>query len=81
MEAPARRFSKRMGVSPMRYLASVRLAAAGALFEAGQRDVARVAEAVGYASDKAFARAFERWSGQTPAQYLQARANGPGRPA
>ena len=67
------RFLALMGTTPMRYLASVRMAAACELFDAGERNVWHVAQAAGYASDKAFARAFERWSGLTPSQYLQRR--------
>jgi len=70
------RFLALMGTTPMRYLTTVRMNAASELFASGQRDVARVAQAVGYESDKAFARAFERWSGLTPSQYLQRRTAG-----
>lgn len=70
------RFQALMGTSPMRYLAGVRMAAASELLAGGQRDLWRVAEAVGYASDKAFARAFERWCGLTPSQYLRQRTAG-----
>ncbi|HSV84842.1 MAG TPA: AraC family transcriptional regulator [Ramlibacter sp.] len=70
------RFLALMGTTPMRYLTTLRMNAASELFVSGQRDVARVAQAVGYESDKAFARAFERWSGLTPSQYLQRRTAG-----
>ncbi|MFZ4286657.1 cupin domain-containing protein [Variovorax sp. HJSM1_2] len=70
------RFVQRMGTTPMRYLADVRMGIASQQFEQGQADVARVAQDVGYASEKAFSRAFERWAGQTPSQYLKLRTNG-----
>lgn len=69
------RFLELMGSTPMRYLASVRMGIARQQFDQGVDDVWRVAQDVGYASEKAFARAFERWSGHTPSQYLKLRTN------
>jgi AraC-like DNA-binding protein len=70
------RFLALMGTTPMRYLAGVRMGLASQQFERGVQDVWQVAQDVGYTSEKAFARAFERWAGQTPSQYLKVRTNG-----
>lgn len=42
-----------------------------ALLQRSQRPIKQVARAVGYASDKTFARAFRQWTGLTPAQARQ----------
>ena len=67
------RFRQLLGVPPMQYLASYRMQRAAELLRRPQARVADVAEAVGYASDKAFGRAFERSMGVSPSQYLRQR--------
>jgi AraC-like DNA-binding protein len=70
------RFVELMGTTPLRYLTSVRMGIARQQFRRGENDVWRVAQSVGYGSEKAFSRAFERWSGTTPSQCIKARTNG-----
>lgn len=70
------RFVELMGSTPLRYLTSVRMGIARQQFLQGENDVWRVAQAVGYSSEKAFSRAFERWSGSTPSQCIKTRTIG-----
>lgn len=58
--------------SPINYLTAHRMTMAATLLEAGGLPLARVAEQVGYASDKVLARAFTKWAGMTPRQYASA---------
>lgn len=70
------RFVELMGTTPLRYLTSVRMGIARQQFLKGADDVGRVAQGVGYGSEKAFSRAFERWAGQTPSQCIKSRTIG-----
>ncbi len=70
------RFKAAVGVSPMAYLLDVRMGAAADRLHAGGTGVAQVAAAAGYASEKAFARAFTRWAGVSPAAYSRRRTPG-----
>lgn len=70
------RFVELMGTTPLRYLTSVRMGVARQQFLQGVDDVWGVAQSVGYGSEKAFARAFERWSGTTPSQFIKSRTIG-----
>jgi AraC-like DNA-binding protein len=70
------RFVELMGTTPLRYLTSVRMGIARQQFLKGADDVWRVAQGVGYGSEKAFSRAFERWAGQTPSQCIKSRTIG-----
>nr|WP_256735177.1 AraC family transcriptional regulator [Variovorax sp. dw_954] len=64
----AARFSELLGKSPMAYLSRARLSlAADKLARGGS--VSAVAASCGYASEKAFSRAFGNWSGKPPAAY------------
>lgn len=65
------RFRALMGQSPMDHLVAQRMALAARLLRERRRDLWSVAEAVGYGSDKAFARAFQRHMGATPAAWLR----------
>lgn len=69
----ASRFEALLGETPMRYLTQVRLTEAADRLARGG-GVARAAEAAGYASEKAFSRAFKQWSGVPPAQYRKSSA-------
>lgn len=40
-----------------------------------QLGLTAIAQAVGYESEKAFSRAFQRWSGMTPSSYSRQRGN------
>lgn len=64
----ALRFEELLGETPVRYLTQVRMSLAAERLVRGD-GVARAAEAVGYASEKAFARAFKQWAGVPPIQY------------
>ena len=64
----ASRFEELLGETPMRYLTQIRMSEAAERLVRGE-GVVRVAEAAGYASEKAFARAFKQWSGVPPSQY------------
>ena len=66
------RFRDYVDDSPINYLTSHRMSIAATLLEAGNLPLARVAEQVGYASDKVLARAFTKWAGMTPRQYASA---------
>jgi transcriptional regulator GlxA family with amidase domain len=67
----AARFTKRVGQPAMRYLLSVRMQRARSMLRDQQATVAAVATRVGYSSDVAFAAAFKREVGTTPAAYRQ----------
>ncbi len=65
------RFRALVGVTPMHYLGSYRMTLAAEKLKNRQLSLHQVAEAVGYASDKAFSRAFQRWTGMTPSAYAR----------
>lgn len=64
----ASRFEELLGETPMRYFTQIRLSEAADRLARGDA-VLQAAEAAGYASEKAFARAFKQWAGMPPAQY------------
>ncbi|MCC8395576.1 AraC family transcriptional regulator [Paraburkholderia sp. MMS20-SJTR3] len=59
-------FTRTVGRPPLDYLRSWRLARARALLANGEDNVARVASAVGYASQSAFTHAYRRAFATTP---------------
>ncbi len=63
------RFRALVGVPPMHYLGSYRMTLAAEKLKNRQLSLQAVAEAVGYESEKAFSRAFQRWTGMTPSSY------------
>lgn len=63
------RFAGLVGQPPLRYLTALRMSRAQQLLSSGRVSTERVAEAVGYGSVQAFARAFKRSFGLTPAQF------------
>lgn len=63
------RFLRLLGQPPMQYLARWRMEAAAGLLRGGQAPVASVALEVGYESEAAFARAFKRETGTSPARW------------
>ncbi|OVZ65284.1 hypothetical protein CDO46_06195 [Pigmentiphaga sp. NML030171] len=67
------RFRHLVGMTPMQYLASYRMAVAAEKLKDPALTLDDIAAVVGYESDKAFARAFRRWNGMTPAAYARRR--------
>ncbi|WP_454744061.1 helix-turn-helix domain-containing protein [Cupriavidus necator] len=65
----AERFCALLGVPPMQYLSAFRMNLAAERLRQPRVRIAEVAEAKGYASEKAFSRAFHRWIGVSPTQY------------
>lgn len=65
----ARRFAQVAGLAPGDFVQHVRLASAVELLLESGRTIADIAEQVGYRSDVAFAKAFRRAMGTTPAAY------------
>ena len=73
------RFSRAVGVAPMEYLLTWRMALAKNLLRRNEGRIAEIAERVGYGSASAFSVAFTRHVGRPPTQYAreaQAAANG-----
>ncbi|MGN6478908.1 cupin domain-containing protein [Luteibacter sp.] len=66
------RFTRVVGVAPMEYLLTWRMAMARQLLRQEGAGVASVAERVGYGSASAFSVAFARHVGQPPARYARA---------
>jgi AraC-like DNA-binding protein len=63
------RFREYLGVAPMGYLTSWRLQLAGRQLRTSAATIAEVAEAVGYASEASFSRAFKRHVGEAPGEW------------
>lgn len=63
------RFQRAVGMPPMEYLSSWRMAIAKDLLRRGAESISVVAERTGYSSPNTFSTAFKRHAGQTPAQY------------
>ena len=70
-----RRFIGATGMTPMKYSRAVRLARARELLEAGNLPLKKIAESLGYADTRSFARAFQRDSGCTPGAFRKSRAD------
>ncbi|MEO8178471.1 MAG: AraC family transcriptional regulator [Deltaproteobacteria bacterium] len=71
----ARRFARALGVSPIAYLAELRLARAAQRLGECDHALAEVAAEVGYESEFAFSRAFKRRYGVPPAAYRRQRSS------
>ncbi|WP_226583891.1 AraC family transcriptional regulator [Acuticoccus sediminis] len=67
------RFSRTIGLTPMSYLTSWRMALAQRLLSDHPPDVAQVARRVGYSSASTFSIAFLRHTGISPARYIRER--------
>jgi transcriptional regulator GlxA family with amidase domain len=65
----ARRFRAAFDAAPAAYLEMLRLDEARLRLASGREGIARIAHAVGFSSDDAFRRAFERRFGVTPSAY------------
>ena len=64
-------FRTRIGLTPMQYLTAYRMTIAAEKLKNSRLSVAEIAEISGYDSEKAFARAFRRQTGMTPAAYVR----------
>lgn len=67
------RFTRAVGIPPMEYLLSWRMALAKKLLRSKERGLAEIAEAVGYSSASTFSTAFSRHVGQPPGRFAQGR--------
>jgi len=65
------RFNGAVGVAPMEYLLTWRMALAKDLLRRNERRVADVAQRVGYSSASTFSVAFTRYVGRPPSQYAR----------
>ncbi|NML32950.1 AraC family transcriptional regulator [Paraburkholderia antibiotica] len=65
------RFVQLVGETPIAHLTAYRMYLAAGQLMLGKRRLVEVAESVGYSSDKAFNRAFRRWSGLPPRTYAR----------
>ena len=72
------RFTRAVGVAPMEYLLTWRMAVAMALLRRGELGVTEVAERVGYSSASTFSTAFSRRVGQPPSRYAAGVGTPPG---
>ena len=66
------RFRELLGRAPMSYLTAYRLQLASRRLRTTQDTMAEVANAVGYASEAAFSRAFKRHVGKSPSEWRSA---------
>lgn len=71
------RFHRTVGVAPMEYLLSWRMAMAKNLLRRDEYGIAEVAERVGYSSASTFSVAFSRHVGMPPTQYARHQASDP----
>lgn len=65
-------FNRTVGVAPMEYLLSWRMAVAKDLLRHHDLGIAEAAERVGYGSASTFSTAFSRYVGQSPGRYARA---------
>ena len=68
------RFSRAVGVAPMEYLLTWRMALAKDLLRRNEGRIAEIAERVGYSSASTFSVAFTRHVGQPPTHYAREQA-------
>ena len=66
------RFKRKVGVAPMAYLLTWRMALAKQMLRQNESRIPEIAERVGYRSASAFSVAFTRCTGQSPAHYARA---------
>jgi AraC-like DNA-binding protein len=69
------RFTRTVGMPPMRFLTNWRLQTARRYLRETRKSVAQLAHAVGYESEEAFSRAFKREFGMAPAHWREQRAD------
>jgi AraC-like DNA-binding protein len=71
----ARRFAEKVGEPPLAYLRKLRIDLATVMLVDGDRPLAEIAKTVGYTSEFAFNRAFQRARGIPPGRYRRTRAS------
>jgi len=72
----ARRFDRVTGISPIEYLTAWRMQIAAEMLLDGRDPVGRIAEHVGYGSERAFRAAFKQKTGLSPTGYCKLRGKG-----
>lgn len=70
------RFRTLLGQSPMRYAAEWRMQLASDMLKTTAQKLAAIAEAVGYGSEEAFSRAFQRHVGASPSEWRDSAQRG-----
>jgi AraC-like DNA-binding protein len=70
------KFRDLVGESPISFLTARRMLVASEYLVSGRYRTADIADKVGYASEKSFARAFCRWAGVPPKTYLRQQQKG-----
>jgi transcriptional regulator GlxA family with amidase domain len=68
----ARRFTEKVGDTPLGYLRKLRLDIASVMLHDTEESIASIANKVGYTSEFAFNRAFQRARGTPPGRYRRA---------
>jgi AraC-like DNA-binding protein len=66
------RFTRTVGIPPMEYLLTWRMALAKDLLRQRDTSLIEVAQHIGYSSASAFSTAFKRHEGQPPGRYARA---------
>lgn len=74
----AERFARLIGEAPMAYISRWRMNVAAHALRNSQTSIARVAETVGYESEAAFNRAFQRVLGVSPGAWRRSPSQRPG---
>ncbi|WP_435122215.1 AraC family transcriptional regulator [Amycolatopsis thermoflava] len=69
----AERFARRVGLTPIEYLLSWRMAIAKRALRQGNQPIAEIARQIGYGSTSAFSTAFARVTGSAPGRYARRR--------
>lgn len=64
-------FTKRYGVSPMRYLSNIRIETAKNMLLSDNYSVSDIAEAIGFSSVYSFSRSFKKATGLSPTEFLK----------
>ncbi|MBD3239472.1 MAG: helix-turn-helix domain-containing protein [Chitinivibrionales bacterium] len=63
-------FKREKGMTLYKYLTNVRMEHAKHLLEQGQRNIVGIAEKIGYPNSNSFSRAFRRYAGIAPSEYV-----------